>query len=54
MSLPDEMVARLVCPVTRAPLRRDGEWLVSDAAGLAFPIVRGVPRLVPEQARPTA
>ncbi len=47
------LLARLVCPVTRGPLRWDaarGE-LVSDAAGLAYPVRDGVPVLVAREAR---
>lgn len=46
------LLERLVCPVTRTPLRLDaaGE-LVSDAAGLAYPIRDGVPVLLVEAAR---
>jgi uncharacterized protein YbaR (Trm112 family) len=42
------LLARLVCPVTRTPLRADPALgaLVSDAAGLAFPVRDGVPVLV--------
>ena len=49
----DELAALLVCPVTRTKLRWDeaaGE-LVSDEAGLAYPIRRGVPVLLAEAAR---
>lgn len=44
----------LVCPLTREPLRLDesGTALISDAAGLAYPIREGVPVLVIEEARP--
>ncbi|ARR53019.1 hypothetical protein HY78_05945 [Rhizorhabdus wittichii DC-6] len=52
-SLDPELLAILVCPVTRTPLRYDeaaGE-LVSDAAGLAFPIRNGVPVMLVEEAR---
>ncbi|MDX3901627.1 MAG: Trm112 family protein [Sphingobium sp.] len=48
------LLGKLVCPVTRAPLRWDaatGE-LVSDAAALAFPVRDGVPVLVVREARP--
>ncbi|WP_294326918.1 Trm112 family protein [uncultured Sphingomonas sp.] len=48
------LLSILVCPVTRTPLAHDvqaGE-LVSDAAGLAFPIRDGVPVLLVEAARP--
>lgn len=44
----------LVCPLTRTKLRWDeaGNELVSDAAGLAYPIRNGVPVLLAEEARP--
>jgi uncharacterized protein YbaR (Trm112 family) len=47
------LLAILVCPATRAPLRYDGQAseLVSDAAGLAYPIRDGVPVLLVEEAR---
>jgi hypothetical protein len=43
----------LVCPATRAPLRydREREELVSEAAGLAYPIRNGVPVMLIEEAR---
>jgi uncharacterized protein len=43
----------LVCPVTKGPLRFDaarGE-LISDKAGLAYPIRDGIPIMLPEEAR---
>lgn len=47
------LLERLVCPVTRQPLRYDdaAQELVSDAAGLAYPIRDGVPVMLPEEAR---
>ena len=47
------LLAILVCPLTRSPLRYDraaGE-LVSDSAGLAYPIRDGVPIMLIEEAR---
>jgi len=47
------LLAILVCPLTRTPLRHDplaGE-LVSEAAGLAYPIRDGVPVMIVEEAR---
>jgi uncharacterized protein YbaR (Trm112 family) len=47
------LLERLVCPLTRTPLSHDaarGE-LVSETAGLAYPIRDGVPVLLIEQAR---
>jgi uncharacterized protein YbaR (Trm112 family) len=47
------LLAILVCPATRTPLRHDAERneLVSDEAGLAYPIRDGMPVLLVEAAR---
>lgn len=43
----------LVCPLTKGPLRYDAakEELISDQAGLAYPIRDGIPIMLPEEAR---
>ena len=43
----------LVCPVTRTKLRwdREAQELISDEAGLAYPIRDGTPVLLSEEAR---
>ena len=43
----------LVCPLTKQPLRYDraAQELISDAAGLAYPIRDGVPIMLVEEAR---
>jgi uncharacterized protein YbaR (Trm112 family) len=43
----------LVCPVTHGPLRYDTERseLVSERAGLAYPIRDGIPIMLVEEAR---
>lgn len=43
----------LVCPVTRTALRYDRTQneLVSEAAGLAYPVRDGIPIMLPEEAR---
>jgi uncharacterized protein YbaR (Trm112 family) len=48
------LLSILVCPVTRTPLAHDAQAgeLISEAAGLAFPIRRGVPVLLVDAARP--
>ena len=48
-----KLVDILVCPVTRTKLRYDeaAQELISDAAGLAYPIRDGVPVMLPEEAR---
>ncbi|UIJ45894.1 Trm112 family protein [Sphingomonas cannabina] len=53
MTIDPWLLERLVCPATRTPLRWDeaaGE-LVSDAAGLAYPVRDGTPVLLVEEAR---
>jgi uncharacterized protein YbaR (Trm112 family) len=47
------LLSILVCPVTRTPLRYDAaaQELISDEAGLAYPIRDGVPVLLAERAR---
>ena len=47
------LLERLVCPATRTPLRYDEvrQELVSDAAGVAYPVRDGVPVLLVEAAR---
>ena len=47
------LLERLVCPMTRTPLRYDeaAQELISDAVGLAYPIRDGVPVMLVEEAR---
>jgi uncharacterized protein YbaR (Trm112 family) len=47
------LLERLVCPATRTPLRYDeaAQELISDAAGLAYPIRDGIPVMLVEEAR---
>lgn len=50
----EALLELLVCPVTRGPLRydREAQELVSEAAGLAYPIRGGIPVMLVEEARP--
>ena len=43
----------LVCPLTKEPLRydKDAGELISDRAGLAYPIKSGIPIMLPDEAR---
>lgn len=43
----------LVCPVTKGTLRYDRERqeLISESAGLAYPISEGIPVMLPQEAR---
>ncbi len=51
--LDPERLKLLVCPATRTTLRYDREAgeLISDAAGLAYPVRDGVPVMLVEEAR---
>jgi uncharacterized protein len=44
----------LVCPLTKAPLRydRESQELISEEAGLAYPIRDGIPIMLVDEARP--
>lgn len=46
----------LVCPLTKAPLRYDEarQELISDKAGLAYPIRDGIPIMLEDEARKLA
>lgn len=43
----------LACPLSKQPLRycEETRSLVSDAIGASYPVVDGVPRLVPQEAK---
>ncbi len=47
------LLSILVCPVTRGALRYDAlaHELVSEAAGLAYPIRGGIPVMLADEAR---
>ncbi len=51
--LPEGLLEKLVCPLTRTRLRYDAgkSELVSDAAGIAYPVRNGVPVMLVEEAR---
>lgn len=44
----------LICPVTKGPLTYDAaaQELISEQAGLAFPIRDGIPIMLADEARP--
>ncbi|HET6521376.1 MAG TPA: Trm112 family protein [Geminicoccaceae bacterium] len=49
-----KLLEMLVCPLTKTRLRYDRERqeLISDQAGLAFPIRDGIPYMLVDEARP--
>ena len=44
-----ELLQMLVCPITRSPLRQDGDELVAETGGLRYPIRDGIPVLLPDE-----
>lgn len=48
-----KLLEMLVCPLTKTPLRYDAgkQELISDRAGLAFPIREGIPIMLADEAR---
>ncbi|TRW14666.1 Trm112 family protein [Glacieibacterium frigidum] len=53
MSLDVRLLEILVCPSSRMPLRYDeaAQELISESAGLAYPIRDGVPVMLIDEAR---
>ena len=49
-----ELRALLVCPVDHQPLRDDENALVCTCCGRRYPIVDGIPVMLPEEATPAA
>ena len=52
-SVDPKLLEILVCPLTKAPLRYDRETqeLISEEAGLAYPIRDGIPIMLVDEAR---
>ena len=53
-SIDPKLLEILVCPLSKRPLRYDAarQELVSDSAGLAYPIRDGIPIMLADEARP--
>ena len=49
-----ELLKILVCPLTRSPLRQEGDELVGTVGGLRYPIRDGIPILLIDEAKPPA
>ena len=52
-SVDPKLLEILVCPITKGPLRFNAEAqeLISDSAGLAYPIRDGIPIMLADEAR---
>ena len=46
-----DLLKILVCPLTRSPLRQEGEELVGQTGGLRYPIRDGIPVLLIDEAK---
>lgn len=46
-----DLLEILRCPLTRSRLRVEGEFLVAEVGGLAYPIRDGIPVMLIEEAR---
>jgi uncharacterized protein YbaR (Trm112 family) len=53
MDVDPKLLEILVCPLTKGPLRYDraAQELISDEAGLAYPIRDGIPIMLVDEAR---
>ena len=47
------LLENLVCPITKSTLRYDktSNELISDTAGIAYPVENGIPIMIEERAR---
>lgn len=46
-----ELLDILRCPLTRSRLRADGDFLVAEVGGLAYPVRDGIPVMLIEEAK---
>lgn len=46
----DELLAILVCPMGKVPLRKEGDWLICTRCGPRFAIKDDIPNMLIEEA----
>lgn len=46
-----ELMSILRCPLTRSPLRQEGDFLVAEVGGLRYPVRDGIPVMLVEEAQ---
>jgi uncharacterized protein YbaR (Trm112 family) len=46
-----ELLSILRCPLTRSRLRQEGDFLIAEVGGLAYPVRDGIPVMLIEEAR---
>ena len=50
-SIDPALLSILRCPLTHSPLRQEGDWLIAEIGGLAYPVRDGIPVMLVEEAR---
>ena len=50
-TLDTELLELLRCPLTRSPVRQEGDFLVAEVGGLAYPVRDGIPVMLIEEAK---
>lgn len=51
MPLDPDLLDILRCPLTHSKLRQEGDFLVAETGGLAYPVRDGIPVMLMEEAR---
>ena len=46
-----DLLSILRCPLTRSKLRQEGDYLIAEVGGLAYPVRDGIPVMLVEEAR---
>jgi uncharacterized protein YbaR (Trm112 family) len=46
-----DLLTILRCPLTRSRLRQEGDFLIAETGGLAYPVRDGIPVMLVEEAR---
>ena len=46
-----DLLSILRCPLTRSPLRQEGDFLIAEVGNLAYPVRDGIPVMLVEEAR---
>ncbi len=49
-TISEELLALLVCPVDKEPVRADGDHLVCTACGRKYPVEDGIPNMLVQEA----
>ena len=46
-----ELLEILRCPITRSRLRQEGDYLIAEVGGIAYPVRQGIPVMLAEEAK---